>query len=87
MQIMGMIAVIVTLALVAYGLTSQIYKNYKNKNTKGLSLPFFALGFMSWCVWSIYGWMRNDFFIGFSQTVGSAMNAVILLQFWLYRKR
>ncbi|OGY62858.1 MAG: hypothetical protein A2745_01350 [Candidatus Harrisonbacteria bacterium RIFCSPHIGHO2_01_FULL_44_13] len=87
MQIMGVIAVIVTLVLVAYGLTSQIYRNYKNKNTRGLSLSFFFLGFMSWCVWSIYGWMRGDFFIGFAQTVGGAMNAVILLQFWLYRKK
>lgn len=83
-KIIGLVALLTTLILIFVGLTSQIYLNYTNKNTAGLSLPFFILSFTTWCSWCAYGVVKKDYFIAIAQGTGAVMNAIILLQFYLY---
>lgn len=86
-EIVGIIAAVVTLALVGIGITLQVGKNFQNKSTRGISFPFFVLSFMTWGAWSVYGWLLGDTLMGVAQGIGALMTLIILFQFFLYRER
>lgn len=86
-EIVGIIAAVVTFALVGIGIALQVGKNFQNKSTRGISFPFFVLSFTTWGAWSVYGWLLGDMLMSVAQGIGALMTLVILFQFFLYRER
>lgn len=82
----GTSAVIFSLACLTFGLATQIYKNWKHQNCKGLSFWFCILAFGSYSSWVGYGVSKPDYFLCIPQIPGTILMSVILFQFWLYRK-
>ena len=80
------IASIITLALIFLGLPSQILKIYKKQSMDGISLFFFSVSFLTWMSWCFYGYISNSLFMAIAQGLGGVMTAIILIQFFLYRK-
>lgn len=85
-NILGVLAMLVSLSVVFFGLTSQVWKNYKNKSCEGLSLGLIAVTFLAYTVWAAYGVSKPDWFLVASQTPGSLLALVILIQYKLYKK-
>ncbi len=86
-EIVGIIAAVVTFALVSIGIALQIGKNFQNKSTRGISFPFFVLSFITWSAWSIYGLLLGDVLMSVAQGIGALTTLIILFQFFLYRER
>ena len=80
------IASIVTLILIFLGLPSQILKIYKKQSMDGISLFFFSVSFLTWMSWCFYGYISNSLFMAIAQGLGGVMTAIILIQFFIYRK-
>jgi uncharacterized protein with PQ loop repeat len=88
-DIVGTIALIVTLTHTGVGLPIQIYKNFQAKSTKGLSLSMVILLFLTILTWLTYGIVKTpmDWYIILSNSFGFISVAIILFQFWIYRNR
>lgn len=87
MEVVGLSAMIASLAIVFAGLPSQIYKNWKFKSTKGLSTGLIVAAVFTYTLWAIYGWMKPDYFLAIAQTPGSVMAIIIVIQIIYYRRR
>jgi uncharacterized protein with PQ loop repeat len=86
-NIIGLAATIVSLTIVFVGLPQQIYKNWKNKNCKGLATSLIFAAFGTYTLWSLYGWMKPELFLAISQTPGSIFALILVIQFFLYKKK
>ncbi len=88
-DIVGLIALIVTIIYTGYGLPVQIYKNYQAKSTKGLSLSMMILLMLTLTTWVVYGSvnMPMDWYIIISNSIGMISVLIIIIQFWIYRTR
>lgn len=86
---LGFVALIITTIYTFLGLPSQILRNYKKKSTEGLSLFLIVMLSLTFCVWSLYSYFKvpRDYYILFSNSPGFFFSVVVLLQFWIYKKR
>jgi uncharacterized protein with PQ loop repeat len=86
-DVVGIIALIITIIYMGYGLPVQIYKNFKAKSTKNLSLSMVILLLLTLTTWVIYGFVKipTDWYIVISNSIGVISSLVILSQFWIYR--
>ncbi len=83
----GVFATITSLAFMAMGMPVQIYKIYKAKSTKGLSLferCTLLLTTLAWCEYS-FSLPDKNWYILIANAPGAAFAFIILCQFWLYR--
>ena len=85
-ELMEIIASIITMLFIMIGLPSQIIKNYRTKSTKGLSVLFFIMSFLTWCSWSAFGYLANSIFMAVAQGLGAIMTFIIMMQFIIYKK-
>jgi len=86
-EILGYNATIAGLLGVVVGLITQIVKNYRRKSCEGLSLVWILLAGYSYASWLLYGVSRHDIFLVVPQSLGTLCMLIILVQFWLYRKK
>lgn len=86
-DIVGLVALIVTISHTGIGLPIQIYKNFQTKSTKGLSLSMMILLLVTICSWLLYGLVKSpmDWYIIISNLIGFISVSAILFQFWIYR--
>jgi uncharacterized protein with PQ loop repeat len=84
-EIVGTVAMIVTIGLYCIGLPGQIRKNHAAKSTEGLSLLMFGLQFSAFATWSAYGFLKPDYYIVLSNVPGVLGVAIILGQCAIYR--
>lgn len=86
-DIVGLAALIITIIYTGYGLPIQIYKNYKAKSTKGLSLSMMILLLLTLTTWVVYGIVKMpmDWYIIISNSIGMVSVLIIISQFWVYR--
>lgn len=84
MTVVGILAVIASLAVTTLGFPAQIYKNYKRKTCEGLSFLLICSHCASFSLWSVYGFMKPDWFIVAARSIGCVLIFVILLQFVYY---
>jgi MtN3 and saliva related transmembrane protein len=86
-DIMGWIAMIVTIVYTSYGLPVQFYKSHKTKSTEGLSLSMIIMMFMTFLSWVIYAAMKSppDYYLIVCNSIGAVGAFSILIQFWMYR--
>jgi uncharacterized protein with PQ loop repeat len=83
--ILGVIACIASSLIVVYGLPAQIKKNKKEK-TVGLSPAMIYSMLIVYFFWSLYAWVKPDYFLAIPQTVGTIDSVIILLQYFHYQK-
>ncbi len=86
-QILGYNASLAGLLGVAIGLVTQVIKNWKRKSCEGLSLWWIALAGYSYFSWLLYGTVKHDPFLFVPQLLGTTCMIIILVQFWIYRKK
>ncbi len=88
-DIVGSIALVVTVLYTGFGLPLQIFKNYHAKSTKSLSLSMMVLLILTSCSWVTYGFVRSpqDWYIIFPNSLGFLSGIIILFQFWIYRSK
>ena len=88
-DIVGSIALVVTVLYTGFGLPLQIFKNYHAKSTKSLSLSMMILLILTSCSWVTYGFVRSphDWYIIFPNSLGFLSGIIILFQFWIYRSK
>ena len=86
-DIVGLLALIITIIYTGFGLPVQIHKNYKAKSTKGLSLSMMILLFLTFSTWVVYGIVKMpmDWYIIISNSIGAVSGMIIISQFWAYR--
>jgi len=86
-DIVGWLALIVTLIYTCLGLPVQIYKNYKRKSTEGVSLFLIFFCGCTFLLWSIYALIKDpkDWYIFGSNFPGFIFTTGLLSQFWFYR--
>lgn len=86
-QLLGGIATASSIFFAAIGLPAQIRKIYKSKSTDGLSL--FTQITLLWMAssWAAYALAIKNWFILVSNIPGVVCAVILLVQFWIYRKR
>lgn len=81
--IIGIVAVIASWTIIVMGFPAQIYSNFRRK-TCGLAPPLVYSVSFTYTMWSLYGWLRPDFFLALSQTPGLVLALVVLFQLQYY---
>lgn len=85
LAVLGFLTAAVSILVKLIGLPDQIRKNYERKSTHGLSIPFFVLGFVAYLLWTIYGYLKQDWVVFFGQGFGMITMGIIAYQIWIYR--
>lgn len=82
-DILGFAAGIFTTAAVV----PQIIKSWKTKEVKDVSLFFFIILMLGVGLWVIYGVLKNDLPIIFTNGISFLLNATMLFLTLIYRKK
>ncbi|OGK18787.1 hypothetical protein A3H83_04010 [Candidatus Roizmanbacteria bacterium RIFCSPLOWO2_02_FULL_39_8] len=85
--IIGFLTVALSLLVKVIGFPDQIRKNYKRQSTEGLSVTFFVLSFLVYVLWTIHGFLKNDWVIILGQGLGIITTGAIVYQIFHYRKK
>src|ERR1035437_1784616 len=67
------------------GFPQQALKIYKSKNTGNVSWFLFASSFISYILWTYYGYLKNDWVIMWGQSVGILTSGIVLYLIYKYR--
>ena len=86
-MIIKIITVTLSLIVTGLGLTSQVRKNHIRKSMEGLSLFYFSILAVSYSFWSMYGFLQKDLVLMIPMTLGAIMSWVVVIQFFIYKKR
>jgi uncharacterized protein with PQ loop repeat len=86
LSLLGLTAAISSLTSIFVGITLQIIKNYRRKTCEGLSLTLMVSAFLAYSLWAAYGFAKRDAFLEWSQTPGSLLVFIALIQFKIYGK-
>ncbi len=87
MSLLGTSAALASLIVVLLGFPHQIYKNYKTKSDSGISPFFIGTVFVGYLLWSIYGWLKPDYFLAVAYTPGALFALILFTQLFYYRKK
>jgi uncharacterized protein with PQ loop repeat len=69
------------------GEPDQIRRNWARRSTSGVSPLLYVLGFLSYCLWTLHGFLHGDPFLIGAQSVGIMTSGIVLVQMWIYRIR
>lgn len=83
--ILGVATAGISILVKVVGLPDQIRQNYRRRSTKGLSVPFFVLGFIAYALWTLYGIVKNDMVVALGQGAGMITMGIVAYQMWIYR--
>jgi uncharacterized protein with PQ loop repeat len=82
--ILGVLAMLVSLSVVFFGLTTQAWKNYQRKTCEGLSLTLMLVTLLASTTWGAYGISKPDWFLASSQMPGAILSLIIVGQCLFY---
>ena len=85
-SIIGILTVTIGVLVKMVGFPDQFRLNYKRKSTKGLSNLFYFLAFLSYVLWTIHGFLQNDWVLIVGQGIGIITTAMIIAQIIIYKK-
>ena len=83
----GAATVLVSVIIKIVGLPDQIRKNHSRKSTEGQSTLFWILGFLSYCLWTLYGILKGDAVVVLGQGLGVLTTGVIVWQIFRYKDK
>ena len=86
-DLIGKIACIITIVYTAFGLPTQILRNYKMKTVGNLSPFLFTLLFLTFSSWVVYGAVKPDWYVAVPNAVGAFFDFILLCQIFYYRKK
>ena len=85
-SIIAILTVTLGVLVKALGFPDQFRQNYKRKSTKGLSTIFIILAVVSYSLWTVHGFIQEDWVLIIGQGAGVITTGAILVQIFLYRK-
>lgn len=85
-QIISILTLIASYAIKLIGFPAQIQKIRKSKSTDGVSKSLFITSFISFVLWTIYGFLKGDWVIVLAQGLGAVVGGVLLIYMWKYHK-
>jgi hypothetical protein len=69
------------------GFPSQARLIHKTKKVDNISLPLYAITFLSYCFWTLHGYFKHDNTIVIGQGLGIVTTGFILGQLIYYRRK
>jgi uncharacterized protein with PQ loop repeat len=84
--IIGALTLVVGILVKAIGFPDQFRLNFKRKSTKSVSTLFYILAFVSYLLWTIHGFLQNDWVLIIGQGLGILTTGMIVVQIVIYRK-
>jgi uncharacterized protein with PQ loop repeat len=84
-EIFSVLTLIASYAIKFIGFPEQIQKIRKAKSTLGVSKVLFITSFISFILWTIYGYLKNDWVIILGQGSGVVVSAILLFYMWKYK--
>lgn len=88
LAVVGVTVAVLSAASKLIGPPDQIRLNWKRKSTEGVSLTLYVMSFVTYFFWALYGALRGDWVVFLAHgALGCVMTGIILLQFFLYRKK
>jgi len=85
--VIGILTVIMGILVKVLGFPDQFMKNYKRKSTEGFSTLFIILTFTAYTLWTIHGFLQNDWVLIVGQGLGIITSGAIVLQIIYYKKK
>ena len=85
--IIGILTVIIGILVKVVGFPDQFMKNFKRKSTEGYSTLFILLAFISYILWTLHGYLRNDWVLLIGQGVGILTTGMIVFQVFYYKTK
>jgi uncharacterized protein with PQ loop repeat len=86
--LVSFLVAVMSILIKVIGVGDQMRKNHERKSTTGLSWLFYLISFLTFFLWGVYGWLKEDWIIFWTQGVlGCIATGVVLFQFFLYRDR
>ena len=86
-QIFGVLTLIASYAIKLIGFPEQIQKIRKSKSSDGVSKILFITSFISFCLWTVYGFLKADIVIILAQGLGALVGGILLVYIWKYRTK
>lgn len=85
LSIVGILTIIFSTLVKIVGYPNQIFKNFKQKSTKGLLSSLIILSFLSYFFWCVYGILRKDLVVIVGHSLGVVVTSIVLFQIIKYR--
>ena len=85
--IIGILTLTMGILVKAIGFPDQFRLNYKRKSTKGVSVLFYSLAFISYILWTLHGFLGKDWVLVLGQGLGILTTGMIIVQIIIYRKK
>lgn len=85
--VVGIATVVIGILVKLLGFPDQFLQNNKRKSTEGLSTLFIVLAFVSYSLWTLHGYLQNDWVLIVGQGMGVLTTGAIVYQILLYRKK
>lgn len=77
--IVGFITVATSYLIKLIGFPQQAYKIYKSKSGQNVSTYLYVFSFLSYCMWTYYGYLKKDWFVMWGQALGIITTGIIVL--------
>ena len=68
------------------GFPQQAYKIYKSKSFKNVSVFVYVFSFISYALWTYYGYLKKDWIVMWGQALGIVTTGIIVYLMYRYRK-
>ncbi len=83
---LGLVGMVLSVSLTVVGLPMQIWTNYKNNSTDGLSVWLMIFMTTIYFVWASYAWTKKpvDYYLGIPQTLGFFVSLLLWIQWFYY---
>lgn len=87
LSVVGSLAMLASLVIIVLGIPAQIIKNYRRKSCDGLAPSLIYSASVTYFLWSMYAWMKPDWFLAVAQTPGCVLSLVLIFQLLRYKKK
>ena len=85
MATIGTLTVISSLTILLFGFPAQVISNFKRKSGDDLSPPLIYSCCLAYTLWSIYAFIKPDYFLVVLRVPGAILSFVLLLQIFHYK--
>lgn len=83
--IVGLSTITASYMIKLIGFPQQAIKIYKSKTTNNVSWFLFLSSFISYILWTYYGYLKNDWVIMWGQSVGILTSGIVLYLLYKFR--
>lgn len=83
--IVGFTTIAASYMIKLIGFPQQAIKIFKSKNTKNVSWFLFLSSFISYILWTYYGYLKGDWVIMWGQSVGILTSGIVLYLLYKFR--